>query len=183
MRNLNFTNEQVAKEFSRVLKTWLSVDEMAQIVELTKKETDPMICHTGDYCDSNMAMHAAMVNLGVLAADDESDFDEPFMKLFNDSWDLAKKNLFYVEAPVTTEEIVAFLNAKYDNVSFGTVAKHEVSVESEEAPEILVFIDHDDMSIVNPLFSSCGRFEVKPEQYGISEEDAVLINNHNKVSM
>lgn len=183
MRNLNFTTEQVAKEFSKVLKTWLSVEEMAVIVELTKKETDPMICHTGDYCDSNMAMHAAMVNLGVLTEDDESDFDEPFMKLFNDSWDVAKKNFFYVEAPTTTEEIVAYLKAKYDSVSFGTMSKVEASVEDEEAAEILIFIDNEDMNIVNPLFSSCGRFEVKPEQYGINEEDAKLINNHNKVSM
>lgn len=99
MRNLNFSTEQVAKEFSKVLKNWLSVEEMAEIVELTKKETDPMICHTGDYCDSNMAMHAAMVNLGVLAEDDESDFDEPFMKLFNDSWDLAKRTFSMLAPP------------------------------------------------------------------------------------
>jgi hypothetical protein len=103
MRNLNFTTEQVAKEFSKVLKVWLSAKEMAVIVERTKKETDPTICHTGDYCDSNIAMLAAMVNLGVLADDDETDFDEPFMKLFNNSWDFAKKNLFYVEALTTTE--------------------------------------------------------------------------------
>lgn len=183
MRNLNFTTEQVAKEFSNVLKTWLSVEEMAKIVELTKKETDPMICHTGDYCDSNMAMHAAMVNLGVLAEDDETDFDEPFMNLFNESWNVAKKSLFYVGPPSTTEEIVAYLKAKYDAVSFGTMSKVEASVEDEEASEILIFIDSEDMRIVNPSFSSCGRFEVKPEQYGINEEDAKLINNHNKVSM
>lgn len=183
MRNLNFTTEQVAKEFSKVLATWLSVEEMAEIVELTKKETDPMICHTGDYCDSNMAMHAAMVNLGVLAEDDESDFDEPFMKLFNDSWDLAKKNLFYVGAPTTTEEILAYLKAKYEEVSFGSISKVEASVDDEEAAEILIFIDSEDMTIVNPLFSSCGRFQVNAEQYGITEQDAILINNHNKVSM
>jgi hypothetical protein len=124
-----------------------------------------------------------MVNLGVLAEDDQSDFDEPFMKLFNDSWDVAKKNLFYVDAPTTTEEVVAYLKAKYDSVSFGTITKIEASVEDEEAAEILIFIDSEDMSIVNPLFSSCGRFQVKAEQYGITEEDAILINNHNKVSM
>jgi len=39
-------------------------------------------------------------------------------------------------------------------VSFGTISKVEASIDEEEAAEILIFIDNEDMTIVNPLFSS-----------------------------
>lgn len=183
MRNLNVPLEQIAKEFSKVLKVWLSVEDMAEVVELTKKETDPHICHSDDYCDANMAMHTAMVNLGVLAHDDESDFDQPFMDVFNNAWFLAKKNIFYVEAPTTLEEIIAYLNAKYDTIVFSPIEKDEAAVEDESAPEVLVSFEHNGISIVNAFASDCGRFTVNPaEAYGIEEDDAKLISNYNKVS-
>jgi len=184
MRNLNISKEQIAKAFSTVLKQWLTVEEMAQIVELTKKETDPMICHTGDYCDSNMAMQAAMVQLGVMSEDDEEDADDAFMALWNDSWDMAKANLFYVEAPKTTDEVIAYLNAKYEDKEIGVISKTEAFVEDEAAADILIFIESNDTMVLNPLFSSCGRFKVDPmTAYGIEAQDAALINSHNKVGM
>lgn len=182
MRNLSIPKEEIAKAFSSVLKQWLTIEEMAQVVELTKKETDPLICHTGDYCDSNMAMQAAMVQLGVIAEDDSEDADDAFMSLWNESWDLAKANLFYAAAPETTEEIIAYLNAKYPDNEIGVIGKSEAFVEDEAVPDILIFIESNDTMILNPLFSSCGRFKVEPKaSYGIEADDAELINKHNKV--
>jgi hypothetical protein len=182
MRNLNIPKEEIAKAFSAVLKQWLTVQEMAQVVELTKKQTDPLICHTGDFCDSNMAMQAAMVQVGVTPEDDQEDADDAFMSLWNDSWDLAKANLFYVTAPETTEEIVAYLNAKYPDIEISTISKGEAYIEDTEAPDTLIFIESNDTMILNPLFSSCGRFQVEPKaDYGIEADDAELINKHNKV--
>jgi hypothetical protein len=183
MRNLNIPKEEIAKAFSAVLKQWLTVQEMALVVELTKKETDPLICHTGDFCDSNMAMQAAMVQLGVMPEDDEEDADDAFMDLWNGSWDLAKANLFYVKAPETTEEVIAYLNAKYQDKEIGVIGKAEAFVEDEAAPEIVIFIESNDTMILNPLLSSCGRFQIDPKAtYGIEPEDAELINKHNKVA-
>jgi hypothetical protein len=182
MRNLNIPKEEIAKAFSTILKQWLTVQEMAQVVELTKKETDPLICHTGDFCDSNMAMQAAMVQLGVMPEDDEEDADEALMSLWNGSWDLAKANLFYTEPPKTTEEVIAYLNAKYEDKEIGVISKTEAFVEDEAAAEILIFIESNDTMVLNPLLSSCGRFKVDPmTAYGIEAEDAALINSHNNV--
>lgn len=162
MQKLNFTTEQIAKEFSKVLKTWLSEDEMNEIVALTICEIDPSICHTGDYCDSNMAMHGAMINLGMLSEDDEDYLNEAFTDLFNNSWDEAKKNLFYMYSPVTTKAIVSYLSDKYTKLTFSTVNKHEASVENEAAQENLIAIEFMDMSIVDLFVSECGRFIVDP---------------------
>lgn len=157
---------------------------MKEIVALTIRETDPGICHTGDYCDSNMAMHAAMVNLGVLTEDDQEDFDQGIMDLFNNAWDLAKKNLFYVESEETGNEIVTYLTEKYSKLVFITVGKVESSIEDEAAPEVLVAIEYQGMSIIDPFASECGRFIVDPVvQYGMQRNDAQLISNYNKVSL
>jgi len=183
MQNLNFTTEQIAKEFSNILKQWLGEESMKEIVALTIRETDPSICHTGDYCDSNMAMHGAMINLGVLTEDDEDFLNETITNLFNDSWDLAKKNLFYMQSEETAKEIVVYLSAKYNKLTFATVGKNESCVEDEEAPEVLVSIEYMDMSIIDPFSSECSRFIVDPVvQYKIELKDAQLISNYNKVS-
>jgi hypothetical protein len=97
VKNLNVPKEEIAREFSRILRAWIRDDLMAKIVELTRAETDAGICHTGDYVDSNMAMYEAMVNLGVM---DDRGFDaddDAAVALWNASWDEAKKSLFYTE--------------------------------------------------------------------------------------
>ena len=73
---------------------------MKTIVQLTKKETDPMICHSGDYCDSNMAMYEAFVINGIDPLETDDGMSQEHTDLWNEAWDLAKKNLFYTEPTV-----------------------------------------------------------------------------------
>lgn len=87
--------KEIAMLFSAILKSWLTDDEFSEMVELTKTQTDPMICHSGDYCDSNMAMHGALVQLRIITEEDSVGESEDLTNLWNDSWDLAKGNLFY----------------------------------------------------------------------------------------
>lgn len=91
------SNEEIAKLFSSILKQWLNAEQLEELVELTKVETDPSICHSGDYCDSNMAMYEAFITLGIMTEDDSMGESEPLTNLWNECWDLAKANLFYTE--------------------------------------------------------------------------------------
>lgn len=91
------SNEEIAKLFSSILKQWLNAEQLEELVELTKTETDPSICHSGDYCDSNMAMHAAFVQLGIMTEDDSLSETQELTDLWNECWDYAKANLFFTE--------------------------------------------------------------------------------------
>lgn len=55
----SITEAQVARAFSKVLRNWLTPEEMTQVIAANKAERNPNICHTHDYCDANMAMCAA----------------------------------------------------------------------------------------------------------------------------
>jgi hypothetical protein len=91
--------EAVADEFARVLRTWLSDAEWADMCARNASETDSYICHSHDFCDANMAMMEAMENLGV---DVQSTMDgsdtglggkwdvSPITVLWNDAWNMAK---------------------------------------------------------------------------------------------
>lgn len=92
--------QKISVDFSTVLKQWLSDETMKTIVQLTKNETDPMICHSDDYCDSNMAMYEAFVINGIDPLETDDGMSQEHTDLWNEAWDLAKKNLFYTESTV-----------------------------------------------------------------------------------
>jgi len=74
------------------------------------------------------------------------------------------------------------LLVKYPDVKIGVTLKSECSVYEPEPPESLITIDDDDMCILDPLSSCCGRGLVDcVTEYGISEEDARAIRAYNKV--
>jgi hypothetical protein len=84
---------RLASEFSRVLRSWLTVGEMEQVISRNKRETDPRICHSHDFCDANMAMDEAFTTITgrELDADDGSD-----VALWGKAWDIALKSEFAV---------------------------------------------------------------------------------------
>lgn len=47
---MEITSEQLALEFSKVLRQWLTPDQMKSVVELNQGETHPSVCHSGDFC-------------------------------------------------------------------------------------------------------------------------------------
>jgi hypothetical protein len=186
------TAKELSVAFSNILMQWLGEEQMREIIELTKKETDPGICHTGDYCDSNMAMHAAFVAAGLMKEESEEDEDdessyggmnEELTSLWNASWDLAKANLFYVPEPMSTQELKDYLSKKYPNHAVAIINKDENYSDHDEAPEQLIQITTNDFSIVDLFSSECGRFHAEPfTTYGIEKKDADLIRMHNKLS-
>lgn len=75
---------QLAYEFCRVLSEWLTPDELSEINRLNADESDPHICHSGDYCDSNQALLDAMEVFGI------SGFEQWMIPLCNETWRIAR---------------------------------------------------------------------------------------------
>lgn len=81
-----------------------------------------------------------------------------------------------------TQELLTHLKSKYPNTEFSLEATTDY--EEPNLPEQLISVIHNDMAIVDLFSSSCSRFEANPlVDYGINLEDAILIKQHNKVSL
>lgn len=100
--------EKLAKKFSALLKVAIGDKKMQKVVaDNSKEKEDSGICHSGDYCDSNMVMDDAFKS--ALKLDLSNDWpyfpgrglDKPnsdeglLIQLWNKAWNLAKKNHFY----------------------------------------------------------------------------------------
>jgi len=105
------TAEDLAKAFAKVLREWLSNEEMHSINVANWSSTDPNVCASHDFCDANMAMDEAIQKLApefykaAWAENDAADVSVEcgplwtrFTDLSNEAWSLAKAANFYVEA-------------------------------------------------------------------------------------
>lgn len=91
------TAEALADEFIRVMRTWLTVNELI-LVDARNADEPPRsnVCHTHDFCDANMAMDEALTNLGTdLFRDGE--MREDVGALWDSAWELAIKRGFAVK--------------------------------------------------------------------------------------
>ncbi|MGA7178149.1 MAG: hypothetical protein WBX11_00985 [Thiobacillaceae bacterium] len=64
------TVELLAKEFCEALKLQLTEDELREAVRRNRSEADPRICHTHDFCDTNMVLHAVFMRHDMDIADE-----------------------------------------------------------------------------------------------------------------
>jgi hypothetical protein len=93
------TPQQLAKEFSRVLRRWLKPAQMESVIHRNRGEAAACrrekrafnICASHDFCDANMAMAEAYQNLTNREMDTQSD---EVVALWNASWDIAKLSEF-----------------------------------------------------------------------------------------
>lgn len=82
--------ETLAREFVRILREWLSSDELREIDERNRLDENQNNCHSHDFCDPNQAMIDALESLG-----EEWDFEsEQQMAEINAAWDLVKSRGF-----------------------------------------------------------------------------------------
>ena len=49
--------------FRRLLEAELTTPVLHEVIDRNRAETDTSICHSHDYCDANMVMHAAMTEV------------------------------------------------------------------------------------------------------------------------
>lgn len=88
--------QELAKTFSRLLRESLPQEEIDEIICRNDAETSKSICHSHDFCDANMVMHAAGIEVGAWI---DAGFDlenEQTVTIWNDAWDLAKTTRFTV---------------------------------------------------------------------------------------
>lgn len=98
--------KELAAEFCKVLREWLSAEEMAEVVKRNQAEEDKNICASHDFCDANEAMDEAFKRLtGASACETRTDTNEGDCKqascmtdetldLWNGAWSLAKQAEF-----------------------------------------------------------------------------------------
>src|SRR3954453_24017777 len=86
----------MAREFCRVIREWLPKEKMLLVVE--RNDTEPAgstVCHTHDFCETNMAMDEAIRALGVdPLPGDGSEMTKQVVDLWNEAWSLAKAAKF-----------------------------------------------------------------------------------------
>jgi hypothetical protein len=87
------TPAQVAIEFAKVLRHWLTPNEMQEVLRRNKTAAyQNGACASHDFCDANMAMAEAFKKFRIDPAVDNSDV----LKLWNAAWDIAHKSGFAV---------------------------------------------------------------------------------------
>lgn len=95
----------LSKEFSKVLRECLTQNQMDMVIELNRCETDPMVCHSHDFCDANMVMLEAAENLNITSIVDavngvhsEEAEEVAGHVLWSAAWNLAKRSDFQVNS-------------------------------------------------------------------------------------
>jgi hypothetical protein len=91
-----FAVEVCAKRFARVLADWLTPAEQADVVERNRRQTDPLVCHSHDFCDANMAMLDALESIGVVA-EEFSALPDEILILWSAAWEVARRSDFYFD--------------------------------------------------------------------------------------
>lgn len=116
---------QLADGFRSVLRAWLTEAQLVEVDARNRAQENENICHTHDFCDSNMAMFDAFTQ--VVGRDMVLDSNDPKWSedsaLFNDAWSLAKADGF-AATPALELEILEKVAQKitvdmgdYDNAS------------------------------------------------------------------
>lgn len=85
------TQHALAKEFSRVLRSWLTPEEMAKVIQLNATPQYHGCCASHDFCDSNMAMDEAFTKIVGHECDADVGLDAV---TWSKAWDIAVKSEF-----------------------------------------------------------------------------------------
>ncbi len=78
--------KKLANKFCRGLQLALTDEEMVEAVDRNTNESNPLVCHSHDFCDANQVM------IDVLGEGFENTDEQN--SLINAAWNLAKKNEF-----------------------------------------------------------------------------------------
>lgn len=94
---------KLAIAFSNILKSWLTEEEMKEVIRINSLPGMEKLCQSHEYCDANMAMNEAFMQVmgrSFVFYDDEKPEtlkqNEEDTDFFNAAWDLAKSNQFYL---------------------------------------------------------------------------------------
>ena len=86
------TVDSLANQFCQLLRSTLTAEQMDQVVTENRTETNLNVCHSCDFCDSNMVLHEVFMRYGMDVAD-EGGVDR-WADLWNEVWNRAKARDF-----------------------------------------------------------------------------------------
>lgn len=86
----------LSSEFSRILREWLSPDELAEINQRNSTSEYSGCCASHDFCDPNQAMVEALEMFGL-------DFHPRLCGLVNEAWGIASRSRFQRTVADTTK--------------------------------------------------------------------------------
>ena len=116
----DYTYNQLANAFSKMISAWLTDEEFAEMIKRNKAETNDSICHSHDFCDANMAMFEILEDFfgehyqsKSEIPDDKAEYTAffsafvaegnkaiqnaettPLMTAWSEAWEIAKRNEF-----------------------------------------------------------------------------------------
>ena len=97
---MQITVQSLALEFSHALRSELSAEEMRVVIQRNRAQLSPNICHSHDFCDANMVLHAVFLQHGMDAAD-EGGMDR-WGELWDQAWNMAKAEEFLISDHAST---------------------------------------------------------------------------------
>jgi hypothetical protein len=187
------TTARLALEFARKLHAALPTVQMALLVARNADETDPMVCHSHDFCDANMVMDEAMQRVLGRATRMPSDAEEgnctqaesdADTTLWNTAWDQARLAGFDLTelARRAAEELAKRLAAKYPQKEVTVTLSDMYDENDNEVSKWVVAVTGEDREgVIDPFASCCGRFAVDPtEEWGIERADAMDMRQVNR---
>lgn len=89
---------ELAAEFSRHLRAYLTMDQMAECIARNALETRADVCHSHDHCDANQFMLDALESLGI----EYDSSSQTQADLTNAAWDHAKATRFSISGTART---------------------------------------------------------------------------------
>lgn len=92
--------DRIAGAFATLLRGELTLDQW-QEMRATNAECEPLVCASGDYCDSNVIMAEAfkLIMGRDILPDDQEHMTQADCDLWNVAWDAARRDYLTGEAP------------------------------------------------------------------------------------
>lgn len=130
------TIDSLANQFCQLLRATLTPEEMDQVVLRNRTQIHPSVCHSGDFCDSNMVMHEVFMRYGMDVADEGG--ADKWGHLWDAAWTLAKTREFSMFKRGDIVEILeAFRDAGDDTLTWVVQSDEEkgrVDLVPQEMP-------------------------------------------------
>jgi len=106
--------ESLARAFASTLLEWIGPGNLTQAIRRNRTETSPLVCHSHDFCDANMAMEQAFYEVferaplmecdaaegRCTAAESDADLDA-----WNEAWEMARSREFFVRLPFAPSRV------------------------------------------------------------------------------
>lgn len=122
-RPCRYRPSTLANQFCQLLRSTLTPEQMEQVVLRNRVQTHPSVCHSSDFCASNMVLHEVFMRYGMAVADQGG--AERWEHLWDAAWTLAKTRGFAMFECGDIVEILEDFQDLGDNTFKWTIQAYE----------------------------------------------------------